>query len=136
MYVCRFEVGIRVEGYAVGEEKRHINSAFYIFRAMDENVVLPKLVADSEVGMYVWVLYHSFMVYQKRKSPSHGLPLGRGKKPSHGLFGERGKKTTWDAFFPLHKESSFPLSVNFFFLLPKETCEGFFSLSQMRLSFV
>lgn len=45
----RFEVGVRVEGYAVGEERRHVNSAFYIFQATEENVILPKLVAETEV---------------------------------------------------------------------------------------
>ena len=36
----------------MGEEERHINSAFYIFRVTEENVVLPKLIADTEV--WVW----------------------------------------------------------------------------------
>ena len=39
-----------MEGYAVGGEKRHINSAFYIFRVTEENVCLPKLLADTEVS--------------------------------------------------------------------------------------
>ena len=46
---ARFEVGVRVEGYAVGEERRHINSAFFIFRTTDESVILPKLVPNDEV---------------------------------------------------------------------------------------
>ena len=48
--LTRFEVGIRVEGYAVGEERRHINSAFYIFRVTEEDMALPKLIADTEVS--------------------------------------------------------------------------------------
>ena len=47
--VCRFEVGVRVEGFAVGGERRHINSAFFIYRPQDDSVTLPRLVADSKV---------------------------------------------------------------------------------------
>ena len=46
---CRFEVGVRVEGYAVGEEKRHINSAFFTFRPADTDCQLPELVTDTKV---------------------------------------------------------------------------------------
>ena len=49
-FPCRFEVGVRVEGFAVGGERRHINSAFFIFRPSDESVILPKLIPDSKVG--------------------------------------------------------------------------------------
>lgn len=56
MTMPRFEVGIRVEGYAVGGEERHINSAFYIFRVTEENVTLPRLIADTEVQCCVLVL--------------------------------------------------------------------------------
>ncbi len=56
MHTCmackyRFEVGVRVEGYAVGGEERHINSAFFIFRATEEGLVLPKLVPDGQVRL-------------------------------------------------------------------------------------
>lgn len=44
----RFEVGVRVEGYAVGEEKRHINSAFFTFRPADTDCQLPELVTDTK----------------------------------------------------------------------------------------
>lgn len=49
VYFVRFEVGVRVEGFAVGGERRHINSAFFIYRPRDESVVLPKLIPDSQV---------------------------------------------------------------------------------------
>jgi hypothetical protein len=47
----RFEVGVRVEGFAVGGERRHINSAFFIYRPCDESITLPKLISDSQVHM-------------------------------------------------------------------------------------
>ncbi len=45
--MSRFEVGVRVEGYAVGEERRHINSAFITFRPVEETISLPKLIVDT-----------------------------------------------------------------------------------------
>ena len=45
-------MGIRMEGYAVGEEECHINS---IFCVMEENVVLPKVIATQRyMGDCVW----------------------------------------------------------------------------------
>ena len=52
----RFEVGVRVEGFAVGGERRHINSAFFIYRPCDENVTLPKLIPDSQVHRIIAAL--------------------------------------------------------------------------------
>ena len=49
---CRFEVGVRVEGYEVGGEKRHINSAFYIFLVTDKEAALPKLIADTQARSF------------------------------------------------------------------------------------
>ena len=49
MYLSRFEVGVRVEGFAVGGESRHINSAFFTFRPQDDNVILPDLIMDTQV---------------------------------------------------------------------------------------
>ena len=49
LVTCRFEVGVRVDGYAVGGERRHINSAFYTFRPKDDNTPLPELIPDTEV---------------------------------------------------------------------------------------
>ena len=43
---------MRVEGYAVGEDKRHINSAFFTFRPVDTDCQLPELVTDTEVCSY------------------------------------------------------------------------------------
>ncbi|XP_064392376.1 acetyl-coenzyme A thioesterase-like [Halichondria panicea] len=45
----RFEVGVRVEGYDVGGEPRHINSAFYIFRADQGDLIIPEPVIESKV---------------------------------------------------------------------------------------
>ena len=45
----RFEVGVRVEGYDVGGEPRHINSAFYIFRADQGDLIIPEPVTESKV---------------------------------------------------------------------------------------
>ncbi len=49
LYIRRFEVGVRVEGYDVGGEPRHINSAFYMFRADLSDKVIPEPVPDSKV---------------------------------------------------------------------------------------
>ena len=49
LVTCRFEVGVRVDGYAVGGERRHINSAFYTFRPKDDDTPLPELIPDTEV---------------------------------------------------------------------------------------
>ena len=49
LVTCRFEVGVRVDGYAVDGERRHINSAFYTFRPKDDNTPLPELIPDTEV---------------------------------------------------------------------------------------
>ena len=49
LVTCRFEVGVRVDGYAVDGERRHINSAFYTFRPKDDDTPLPELIPDTEV---------------------------------------------------------------------------------------
>ena len=38
-----------MEGFAVGGERRHINSAFFSYRPCDEGVTLPRLIPDSQV---------------------------------------------------------------------------------------
>ena len=53
--VPRFEVGVRVEGYTVGGETRHINSAFFTFRLLDKTVALPQLLLETKVYMYCTV---------------------------------------------------------------------------------
>ena len=58
---CRFEVGVRVEGYAVGEGKRHINSAFFTFRPVDTDCQLPELITDAEVHNYIVAVVQCFM---------------------------------------------------------------------------
>ena len=50
VHYFRFEVGVRVEGFAVGGESRHINSGFFTFRPQDDDVILPNLVTDTQVG--------------------------------------------------------------------------------------
>ena len=45
----RFEVGVRVEGYTVGGETRHINSAFFTFRLVDQSVAMPQLLLETKV---------------------------------------------------------------------------------------
>jgi hypothetical protein len=45
----RFEVGVRVEGYTVGGETRHINSAFFTFRLLDKTVALPQLLLETKI---------------------------------------------------------------------------------------
>ncbi len=49
IFNTRFEVGVRVEGYDVGGEPRHINSAFYIFRADQGDLIIPEPVTESKV---------------------------------------------------------------------------------------
>ena len=47
-----FEVGVRVDAYAVGGEKRHIESAYFTFIAPDEMgnpVTVPILKPENEV---------------------------------------------------------------------------------------
>lgn len=38
-----------MEGFAVGGEDRHINSAFFTFRPQNDDVILPDLVTDTQV---------------------------------------------------------------------------------------
>jgi acyl-CoA hydrolase len=45
----RFEVGVRVEGYTVGGETRHINSAFFTFQLEDQSIALPQLLLETQV---------------------------------------------------------------------------------------
>ena len=47
--IPRFEVGVRVDGYTVRGELRHINSAFFTYRLKDQTVALPQLLLETEV---------------------------------------------------------------------------------------
>ena len=38
-----------MEGFAVGGEDRHINSAFFTFRPQNDDIILPDLVTDTQV---------------------------------------------------------------------------------------
>ena len=51
-------MGVRVEGYTVGGETRHINSAFFTFRLLDKTVALPQLLLETKVCMHHNVYIH------------------------------------------------------------------------------
>ena len=63
VYSPRFEVGVRVEGYEVGGETRHINSAFFTFRLVSSTVALPQLVFETKVPMQYYYVYNNFVYY-------------------------------------------------------------------------
>ena len=56
-------MGVRVEGYTVGGETRHINSAFFTFRLADNAVTLAQLLLQTKVHTHNALCMHSCVAF-------------------------------------------------------------------------